>query len=101
MAQPLNANALVDAAHKATGVDAFDCDSYREGLDVFVEDFNDGIAKGLYNDQGIERVRADCLKYLSDRLKVWGYLQQNPELLERPIERPVFRARRAAHRHHA
>ena len=90
MANPLSANAMIDQAHKDTGVTAFDCDSYREGLDVFVEDFNDGIAKGLYLDSGIERVRADCVKYLSDRLKVWGYLQANPELLERPIERPVF-----------
>ena len=70
MAKPLNADAMIEEAHKATGVDAFDCDSYREGLDVFVEDFNDGIAKGLYLDTGIERVRGDCLKYLSDRLKI-------------------------------
>ena len=90
MADMLDANALIDQAHKDTGVTSFDCDSYREGLDVFVEDFNDGIAKGLYLDDGIERVRGDCLKYLSDRLKVWGYLQANPELLDRPIERPVF-----------
>jgi hypothetical protein len=90
MAQPLSADALVEQAHKTTGVDAFDCDSYREGLDVFVRDFNKGIAKGLYQDTGIERVRGDCLHYLSNRLRVWDYLQQNPELLDRPIERPVF-----------
>ena len=68
MATPLDANTLIDQAHKDTGVTSFDCDSYREGLDVFIEDFNDGIAKGLYMDSGIERVRGDCLKYLSDRL---------------------------------
>jgi len=32
MAQPLSVDALVEQAHKDTGVDAFDCDSYREGL---------------------------------------------------------------------
>jgi hypothetical protein len=90
MAELLSADALVEQAHKTTGVDAFDSDSYREGLDVFVRDFNNGIKKGLYLDSGIERVRADCLHYLSNRLRVWDYLQQNPELLDRPIERPVF-----------
>jgi hypothetical protein len=90
MAELLSADALVEQAHKTTGVDAFDSDSYREGLDVFVRDFNNGIKKGLYLDSGIDRVRADCLHYLSNRLRVWDYLQQNPELLDRPIERPVF-----------
>ena len=84
MAEPLSADALVEQAHKNTGVDAFDCESYREGLEVFVRDFNKGIKKGLYLDTGIERVRADCLHYLSNRLKVWDYLQHNPELLKRP-----------------
>jgi sulfotransferase family protein len=90
MAQPLSADAIVEQAHKNTGIDAFDSDSYREGLEVFVRDFNNGIAKGLYLDTGIERVRADCVHYLSNRLRVWNYLQQKPELLKRPIERPVF-----------
>lgn len=90
MAEPLNSDALVAQAREATGLHDFDCDSYREGLDVFVEDFNDGIAKGLYLDDGINRVRYDCVHYLSNRLKVWNYLVQNPELLERPIEKSVF-----------
>jgi hypothetical protein len=90
MAEQLNADAIVEQAMKTTGLQEFDSDSYREGLEVFVRDFNNGIAKGLYTDAGIERVRGDCVHYLSNRLKVWDYLKQNPELLDRPIERPVF-----------
>ena len=90
MADQLNADALVEEAQKTTGLDEFDSDSYREGLNVFVRDFNDGIGKGIYTDSGIERVRGDCLKYLGDRLKVWDYHKQHPELRERKIERPVF-----------
>jgi hypothetical protein len=90
MADPLNADAIVEQAMKNTGLDSFDSDSYREGLDVFVRDFNNGIAKGIYIDSGIERVRGDCVHYLSNRLRVWDYLKQNPELLDRPIKRPVF-----------
>jgi hypothetical protein len=90
MAQPLNADQLVEQAMKDTGIDAFDNDSYREGLDVFVKDFNNGIAKGLYNDQGVDRVIADCLLYLSNRLRVVDYHRQFPELATLPIEKPVF-----------
>ena len=90
MAQKLNADQLVEQAMKDTGIDAFDCDSYREGLDVLVNDFNKGIAKGLYNDQGIERVGADCILYLGNRLRIVDYHRQYPELASRPIERPVI-----------
>jgi len=90
MADFLAADALVEQAMKTTGLTEFDCDSYREGLDVFVRSFNNGIAKGLYLETGIERVKADCVHYLGNRLRVWDYLTKNPELLQRKIERPVF-----------
>ncbi len=90
MAQQLVADALIEQAMKETGITAFDSDSYREGLDVFVHDFNNGIAKGLYTDTGIQRAQDDSLHYLRGRLKVSDYVRQHPELLERPIKRPVF-----------
>ena len=90
MSQLLNSDALIEAACKKTGLNAFDADSYREGLDVFVEDFNDGIAIGRYTEAGIQRAHDDSVHYLASRLKVADYLRQNPELLERKIERPVF-----------
>ena len=90
MAGQLSADALIEQAMKDTGIEAFDAETYREGLDVFVEDFNDGIAVGRYTDSGIARARADTLHYLRTRLKVADHLKQNPELLERKIERPVF-----------
>ncbi|PEQ11823.1 sulfotransferase family protein [Novosphingobium sp. PC22D] len=91
MAQPqLNADALVDQAVKATGLDSFDSESYREGLTVFVDDFNRGIAQGIVTDGGIERAANDCVTYLGNRLRVADYLRQNPELTSRKIERPVF-----------
>jgi len=90
MSQMLNSDALIEAACKKTGLNTFDADTYREGLDVFVEDFNDGIAIGRYTEAGIQRAQDDSVHYLASRLKVADYLRQNPELLERKIERPVF-----------
>jgi len=90
MANLISADALVEQAHKDTGIDAFDAETYREGLNVFVDDFNAGIAKGLYPDSGIQRAKDDSVHYLRTRLKIAEHLRQNPELLERKVERPVF-----------
>jgi len=90
MTQQLNGDALVEQAMKETGLDEFDADTYREGLDVYINDFNKGIVQGIYSDQGIQVAAYDCVKYLGDRLKVADYLRQNPELLDRKIEKPVF-----------
>lgn len=90
MAQQLVADALVEQAMKETGIGEFDNDSYREGLDVFIASFNEGIAKGWMSDGGIGRATADTLHYLRGRLKVSQYLRENTELLERRVEKPVF-----------
>ena len=90
MSQTLSADALIESAMKLTGLDRFDSDSYREGLDVLINDFNKGIAKGLYTESGIERVANDCRHYLANRLRVTNYLEYEPQLLERPVEKPVF-----------
>ena len=88
MAEYLVADALIDAARKTTGIQDFDSESYREGLDVLVRDVNRQI--GNYSEGGLGRVTNDIGHYLRNRLKVSDYLRQNPELLTRPVEPPVF-----------
>ncbi|HEX7753588.1 MAG TPA: sulfotransferase [Novosphingobium sp.] len=90
MAEKLVADALIDQAVLATGHSDFGGESYREGLDVLVDDLNASAAKGWHNEAGVGRAKADILHYLSNRLKVEDYLKRNPELLARPVERPVF-----------
>jgi hypothetical protein len=86
MAQKLVARELVEAAQKATGLQRFDSESFREGLEVLLADAN----KVDYSQTGIERFRAALIGALSTRLKSTAYLEQRPELLKCPIERPVF-----------
>lgn len=86
MAQTLIAEQMIGQARKATGLERFDSESFREGLDVFLADVN----RCAYTEQGLQRVIASVVGALSTRLKVNAYLQQRPELLQRPIERPVF-----------
>jgi Sulfotransferase family len=88
MAEALNGNALVDKAIADTGLDDFGSDSWKEGFEVLLRDVNNHAAN--YTDSGMGRVANDVVHYLRGRLKVENYLKQNPELLARPVERPVF-----------
>ena len=90
MAEPLSVDALLQQAYDQTGLTDFGSDSYREGLDVLVADFNGGTARGEHPEGGVAAFKADNVRYLATRLKITEYLKQRPELLERPIERPVF-----------
>ena len=86
MADKLVAEALIESAQKATGLEEFDSDSFREGLDVFLDDVN----AGKPHEGAVERVQQTTVMYLANRLKTTDYLNKRPELLERPIEKPVF-----------
>lgn len=90
MAAQLVAEALIEQAAQGTGLHDFGGESYREGLGVLVDDLNAGAAKGWHNAAGIGRATNDILHWLGTRLKVEAYLKANPELLSRPVEKPVF-----------
>ena len=86
MAQSLVADQIVEQAQKTTGLTRFDSESFREGLESLVSDVN----ADPRPDPLVERTREAFVKALADRLKVTDYLAKCPELLDRPIERPVF-----------
>jgi hypothetical protein len=80
------ADALIEEAQRATGLDRFDSDSFREGLDVFLGDVN----KQELPESGHARMHGSLVKILSDRLETTAYLDTRPELLDQPVERPLF-----------
>jgi len=86
MTQKFVTDELIGEARRATGLERFDSDSYREGLDILIADSN----KVDYPEAGIQRFRGAVIGALATRLKVTAYLEKHPELLKRPIERPVF-----------
>ncbi|CAN5415281.1 sulfotransferase [soil metagenome] len=86
MSQMLVADALIEQAMTTTGLDRFDSDSWREGLDVLLADYN----ASDHPEPLIERMRGGLFQSLVDRLKTTDYLAQRPELLDRPVERPLF-----------
>jgi hypothetical protein len=77
---------LIEEAQKNTGLDRFDSDSFREGLEVIVADYNSlGTA-----DNFVERFKGLMLQNLEGRLKTTAYIDSRPDVLDRPVERPVF-----------
>jgi hypothetical protein len=86
MLKPLIADALINEAANATGLTDFGSESFREGLGVLLNDAN---AQNL-SDTGHARMHASVVKALSDRLRVTDYLAKRPDVLARPIEKPVF-----------
>jgi len=86
MSAPLVADALIEEAMKKTGLDRFDSESYREGLDVLLADYN----RSEHPEPLLERMRGNLVQMLSDRLSTTDYLAGRPDLLDRPVERPLF-----------
>ena len=86
MAQQWVAEELISQAQQATGLERFDSESFREGLEILIKDAN----ACEYTDDGRARFRDSIVAALVNRLKATAYLEQWPELLKRPIERPVF-----------
>ncbi len=86
MAETVNVAQMIEEAQAATGLERFDSDSFREGLGILADDIN-------HSDRAaplVDRFRADLVTALGQRLKTTAYLEARPELLARPIERPVF-----------
>lgn len=86
MSAPLVADALIEQAMNSTGLDRFDSESWREGLDILLAD----AAKTGLSEGGHARMQSSIVELLANRLKTTDYLARRPELLDRPIEKPVF-----------
>jgi hypothetical protein len=88
--QHLSVDAMIEDARARTAIDAFDSDSFLEPLNILIDDLNASIDRGERSEQGVERFRVDIVAALAKRLKVAEHLRQHPDLLDAPIERPVF-----------
>ena len=83
----LDAASLLAAAREQTGLTDLGDDRILEGLGVLAASLD---TEAKLADTGRERVAASIVATLSNRLKVEDYLASHPELLDRPIEKPLF-----------
>jgi hypothetical protein len=78
---------LIADAQATTGLTRFGSDSFREGLDILVSDINRDVERP---EAAVEMNRGMLTKAVADRLRVDDALARRPEVLDLPVERPVF-----------
>lgn len=86
MKNTLVVDELIEQAQQKTGLNEFDSHSFMEGLEILVADLNVEAPGDFY----VDRNRTDIVNALANRLKVHDYHKSRPELLQRPVERPIF-----------
>jgi len=82
----LSADDLVGQAREKTGLSGFGDPTFREGLDVLLED----VARAGLHDLGRMVWRGRILSHLVQRLRVEDWLARHPEIAERNVPAPVF-----------
>jgi hypothetical protein len=83
----MNSATLTDQASEDTGLDHWGGDSYRDGLDRLVHALD--TEAGL-NPLGELALEEQILANLRNRLRVTAWVEQHPELLDEPVERPII-----------
>jgi hypothetical protein len=78
---------IIAKASAATGLSDIGDPSALDGLERLVAASN---TEARLSEAGAQRWEASLVGYLSNRLKIVDYLKQHPELLERPIDKPLF-----------
>lgn len=86
MVKDYAADELVERAMRETGIDRFDTDTWREGLGLYLADYNTNQRAEEFNEANAAYV----VKAISDRLRVEQAIRQRPEVLDGRIERPLF-----------
>jgi len=78
---------IVNAAHEKSGAPLPDIDSWREGLEILL---NDHAREKSLTERGEQRMRNRYADILAARMKVDDYVRKNPTVVNAPVKRPVF-----------
>jgi hypothetical protein len=79
-------SAVLRDAQEATGLADFGDESFRQGLRMLLETYD----RNRFGEKGRKRNHRRVVQLLATRLRIEDALKQHPEILERPIRRPVF-----------
>jgi len=78
---------LVDAAIEAAGSDDFGAESWREGLDLLLEDY---AGPARLNEIGVGVAEQGVVDDLANRLRIEAWRREHPEVAEQEVERPII-----------
>lgn len=83
----MNAAELIDIARRTTGLSDLGDPKAIEGLDILARASTD---EARLSPAGAMRWRENLIGILCNRLRIVDYLKRKPELLQRPVDRPMF-----------
>jgi len=83
----MNIQNLIAAAEQQAGLSNWGDPKVLEGLNQLVNALN---TEAKLSDNGEKRMEANIVGTLVNRLRVEDHLAKHPELLQRPIDRPMF-----------
>lgn len=83
----MNVQELLAAAQERTGLSDLGDDSILDPLQRLVDSLNN---EAKLTERGVQSVQSELVTRLVVRLQIEDYLKQHPELLERPVEKPMF-----------
>lgn len=78
---------VIAAASSRTGLSDFGDPAILEGLARLLDAY---ASEARFTPRGAEMMHAELVETMANRMRVEDWLKQHPELLERPIEAPLF-----------
>jgi hypothetical protein len=78
---------VIAAARAETGLTGIGDPAVTEGLDLLLRSY---AQEAGFSERGEQLAHRDLVKYLSGRMRIEDWLSRHPELLERPVEKPLF-----------
>lgn len=78
---------VIEAARVQTGLSDYGDPAILEGLEVLLRSYAD---EAKYTERGSQMAHADLVKWMAVRMKIEDWLAQHPDLLDQPIEKPLF-----------
>ncbi|MCJ2178282.1 sulfotransferase family protein [Novosphingobium album (ex Hu et al. 2023)] len=83
----MTADEVIQAARAQTGLTEFGDPAIIEGLEILLKSYSD---EARYSERGSQMAHADLVKWMAIRMKIENWLAKHPELLDAPIEKPMF-----------
>lgn len=78
---------VIAAARAQTGLTDFGDPSILEGLELLLKSYRE---EARFTERGAQMAHADLVKWMAIRMKIEDWLTTHPELIDRPIEKPMF-----------
>ncbi|WP_319456765.1 MULTISPECIES: sulfotransferase [unclassified Mycobacterium] len=78
---------VLEIASQRTGLTETESDSWRDGLEIIVDEVNSSPA---FTPYGRDRILTDSADVLGRRLQIHDYVRRHPEVIDVPVERPLI-----------